>query len=92
MLSAVAWSMVLQDPLALVAGAMDAGADEVGGDDVGSAAVVAVAVVPEPLEQPATPRAAASTATVGTVRRCVTVTSRVRARWALAERLPRPRS
>src|SRR5450759_1761488 len=88
MLAAAAWSMVRQDPLALAAGGMDVGADEVGTDDVGAADVVPVAVVPEPLEQPATPRTAANTATVGTERRCVTVTSRVRARWALAERIP----
>jgi hypothetical protein len=93
MLAAAAWSMVRQDPLALAAGGMDVGADEVGtddvgADDVGAADVVPVAVVPEPLEQPATPRTAANTATVGTERRCVTVTSRVRARWGLAERLP----
>src|ERR1035437_6413195 len=95
-LAAAAWSMVRQDPLALAAAEMDVGADEGGtddveADDVGAAAVVPVAVVPEPLEQPATPRTAANTATVGTVgtkRRCLMVTSRVRARRALAERLP----
>ena len=91
MLAAAAWSMVWQDPLALAAGGMDVGADEVGTDDVGADDVgvaAVVPVVPEPLEQPATPRTAANTATVETERRCVTVTSRVRARWALAERLP----
>jgi len=74
-----------------VAGGMDVGADEVGADEVGADDVVPVAVVPEPLEQPATPRTAASTATARTVGRCFTVTSRVRALSALAERRPRPR-